>query len=261
MSAAVTRYLTGAPNEEIFGFCQGIRHGDLVWVAGQVGKDNSTGEMDGPTEFSNRLRRTVANIREAATELLGEDAKLFYTQAHVAMPLAEVWDDLAAGHRDLLGEAPASAVVTVKALAQPDYLVEVSAMAGVKEVDRIEDTGPIGGPLGSSRAVRVGDIVFLGGHSSLDADGVPVGATAAEQLDGAARSLGATLAEMGGSLGDCVAVNVWVAVEPGSEEAGDISAANRAHFGDDKPTSTLVFVPELPLGALVQLSATAVIPA
>jgi enamine deaminase RidA (YjgF/YER057c/UK114 family) len=261
MRAAPTRFLAGAPNEEIFGFCQGVRYGDLVWIAGQVGKDNSTGEMDGPAEFANRLRRAVANIREIAAELLGDQARLFYTQAHVAMPLAEVWDDLAAGHRDLLGDAPASAVVTVKALAQPDYLVEVSAMAGVKEVDRIEDTGPIGGPLGSSRAVRVGDLVFLGGHTSAGADGVPVGATAAEQLDGAARSLGATLAEMGGSLADCVAVNVWVAVDPGGDEVGDISAANRAHFGDKKPSSTLVFVPELPLGALVQLSATAVLPA
>jgi enamine deaminase RidA (YjgF/YER057c/UK114 family) len=261
MSAAPTRYLSGAPNEEIFGFCQGMRHSDLVWVAGQVGKDNSTGEMDGPTEFANRLRRTVANIREAATELLGEEAELLYTQAHVAMPLGEVWDDLAAGHRALLGEAPASAVLTVDSLAQPDYLVEVSAMAAVGEVERIEDTGPTGAPLGASRAVRAGDLVFLGGHTAAGEDGVPVGATAAEQLDGAARSLGGTLAEMGGSLADCVAVNVWVVGEPGSPEVGDISAANRAHFGAEKPTSTLVFVPELPLGALVQLSATAVLPA
>jgi 2-iminobutanoate/2-iminopropanoate deaminase len=261
VSAVTTRYLAGAPNEEIFGFCQGMRHGDLVWVAGQVGKDNSTGEMDGPAEFANRLRRTVANIREIAAELLGEDARLFYTQAHVAMPLGEVWDDLAAGHRELLAEAPASAVVPVKALAQPDYLVEVSAMAGVEEAVRIEDTGPVGGPLGTSSAVRVGDLVFLGGHTSAGADGVPVGATAAEQLEGAARSLAATLEAMGGGLGDCVAVNVWVAGEPGTPEAGDISAANRAYFGAEKPTSTLVFVPELPLGALVQLSATAVVPA
>ncbi len=258
--SARTRLLAGAPNEEHFGFSQGLRQDGFVAVSGQVGKDNSTGEMIGPTSFPNRIAVTMRNIRAIAEQLGGPAMRLVYVQAHVAVPLAPVWEQLAAEWRSSFGaDPPAVSVVTVDGLSRPDYLVEVSAMATTEPVTVLDDDGPIGAALGSARAVRVGDQVFLSGLLPLDASGALVGETVAEQFDAALNALQETLAELDVPIADVFVAYFWIAERPTPEGFEALAAVNRRFFGESKPTSTLVFVPELPFGALVQVTAVAVV--
>ncbi|MFN8231921.1 MAG: RidA family protein [Actinomycetota bacterium] len=260
--SAVERFTLGAPNEEIFGFCQGISVDDLVFVSGQVGKDNKTGEMVGPHDLAGRYARTIANIREIAGSLLPGLARLVDLQVHIAEPLARSWEQIIASQGDLLrdDECPAVSVVSVEGLARPDYLVEISAHATAADPDAVAVPTAIERALGGSRGVRLGDLVFLGGHLPVDDDGRVQGGSVPEQLDLVARRMDATLRELGASLADCVSVQLWIAEHPTPDGFDALSAVNSSHFGKSKPTSTLVFVPELPLGALVQLSAVAVSP-
>jgi enamine deaminase RidA (YjgF/YER057c/UK114 family) len=252
--------LAGAPNEEHFGFCQAIEHNGIIAISGQVGKDNATGEMRGPTTVENRVAGALDNVRTMLESLAGADARLVYLQAHVAVPLVEVWDALVAEcKRSLVLECPAVSIVPVDGLSRPDYLVEVSAVATKQPVSSLADQSPIGSVLGSSRAVRVGDQVFLSGHLPVDAAGEVVGATVAEQFEAVLAALKTTLGEVGAAITDVISVHIWIAARPTPEGFEELAAVNRRFFGASKPTSTLVFVPELPLGALVQVSAVAII--
>lgn|GEM_PF-1460355 len=260
--SAVERFALGAPNEAAFGFCQGISLGELVFVSGQVGKDNRTGEMVGPPDLAGRYARTIANVREIAGSLLSGLARLIHLQVHIAEPLARSWEQLVASQRDLLAadERPAVSVVPVEGLSRPDYLVEISAHATASEPDGIAAPTAAEAALGGSRGVRLGDLIFLGGHLPVDDAGTVQGGSVPAQLDLVIRRMDATLRELGATLADCVSVQLWIAARPTPAGFDALAKVNRSHFGAARPTSTLVFVPELPFGALVQLSAVAVSP-
>lgn len=258
------RLLSGAPNEELFGFAQAVRAGALVHVAGQVGKDNRTGAMVTEPGLAPRLARALANVREAAEGLGGARARLVALDVWLAVdPLAEretVADALRAAVGD---EAPATTLVAVAALASPDYLVEISAtaVAGEEaEVQLVQDGSELERLLGSSQAVRAGDHVYVAGQLALDESGALVHGTVPEQLARALDRFVDVLARAGARASDVVATTIAVA-EP-QDRAGfeAICDAHRAVFGASKPSATLVFVPTLPIpGATVQVSGIAVV--
>lgn len=259
------RLLSGAPNEELFGFAQAVRAGALVHVAGQVGKDNATGAMISAPGLAPRLARALANVREAAEGLGGPGTRLVALDVWLAVDPLAAHETVAQALRAAAGrDAPATTLVPVEALASPDYLVEVSAtaVAGEEaEVQLVQDGSELEGLLGASQAVRVGDHVYVGGQLALDASGALVPGTVAEQLARALARFLDVLARAGAREEDVVATTIAVA-EP-QDRAGfeAICAAHRAVFGASKPSATLVFVPALPVaGATVQVSGIAVVP-
>ena len=258
--------LSGAPNEELFGFSQAIELDGLIHVAGQVGKDNETGEMVGEPTLEGRLTQTLANV-VAAIEGLGSSAEeLVYLQTHVTMDLGANWATIAHVQRGVAGEArAASTVIEVAALASPDYLVEVSAIARAKGAEehmqrtRVRSGSVLELALGCSQAVRVGNQVFVSGQMSLDANGNVVGDSVGAQLDGAIASFERVVEEAGVRLADVVATHIFVTEHQDAEGFAAICDVHRAVFGASKPTSTLVFVPSLPIaGAKVQITGVAV---
>jgi 2-iminobutanoate/2-iminopropanoate deaminase len=253
MSGAL-RLLSGNPGEEAFGYSQGIRHGEVIAVSGQVGRDNPSGALLGPQTMENRCRTAIANVHAIAGE-----ARLVAVQAHITERLASAFDDLVAALRTTLApDAPALTLVPVAALASPDYLVEISAMATTGPVTTVTDHGPIGRAFGTSRAVSAGGQVHVGGQLPLGSDGEVVGSgTAAEHLDIALGNLAATLAAAGTRMEDVVSEHVFIAAELDADGFEALRAVHARWFAASKPTSTLLFVPELPFGALVQVSAVA----
>ncbi|HEX4242346.1 MAG TPA: Rid family hydrolase [Steroidobacteraceae bacterium] len=107
---------------------------------------------------------------------------------------------------------------------------------------------------GYSRAVRVGDQVFVSGTSArpphLEGDTYV-------QLQDAIRTVGASLADAGAELRHVVRTVIYVV------DMGDAVAVARAHneaFGDARPASTLVAVSSLtPTSARVEIEVTAVV--
>jgi enamine deaminase RidA (YjgF/YER057c/UK114 family) len=112
--------------------------------------------------------------------------------------------------------------------------------------------------VGYSRAVRVGDRIFVSGTTATDASGAVVGeGDLYAQTAQALRNIGAALVQAGASLRDVVRTRMFVIDISRWEEAG------RAHgeiFGEILPATTMVEVARLIDPAmLVEIEADAVL--
>jgi enamine deaminase RidA (YjgF/YER057c/UK114 family) len=100
-----------------------------IYVSGQVAVD-ARGEVVAPGDAPAQARQAFLNLRaalEAAGASIADVAKLTW---YVVGYRLELLPALAAARADVFGEhAPASTLIGVQALAQPEYLVEVEAVA------------------------------------------------------------------------------------------------------------------------------------
>ena len=96
---------------------------------------------------------------------------------------------------------------------------------------------PYEGKYGFSRVAVVGGFVLVGGTTSVNADGVVLGATPYDQTIEILRKVEHELGRVGASLRDVVQTRMYVTDISRSEEVG------RAHgdvFGDIRPLMTMV---------------------
>ena len=106
-----------------------------------------------------------------------------------------------------------------------------------------------------SAAVSAGHLVFVAAQLPVDARGVLVGGSAAEQARRALGALGHQLRSTGLSLDTVASVTVYL-VDPAYTAAVDDAFA--AFFCEPRPARTLVGVAWLPRGARLQIEAVAV---
>jgi enamine deaminase RidA (YjgF/YER057c/UK114 family) len=121
---------------------------------------------------------------------------------------------------------------------------------------RISSGSPWESTFGYSRAVRVGDQVFVGATVGRNADGSPaVGPYA--QARRALEIIETALAEAGGGLGDVVRTRFFVTDFADFDE---IARAHREVFGDIRPATSMVQISALIEPAYVlEIEADAVI--
>jgi enamine deaminase RidA (YjgF/YER057c/UK114 family) len=101
---------------------------------------------------------------------------------------------------------------------------------------------PYEGRFGFSRVVIAGPLVIVSGTTSVDPDGVVLGATPYEQAVEIFRKLSHELERAGASLSDVIQTRMYVTDISRGEEVG------RAHgeiFGDVRPLATMVEVSAL----------------
>ncbi len=110
-------------------------------------------------------------------------------------------------------------------------------------------------PIGPySQAVRAGDVVFLSGQIGIDPLTGRLEEGAEAQAVQALRNIRAVLASAGCSLSDIVTTTVLLA------DMGDFAAVNKVYsefFTDPFPARAAFQVAALPLGARVEIQATA----
>lgn len=109
-----------------------------------------------------------------------------------------------------------------------------------------------------SQGIRIGDLVYTAGQIALDPEtGQMVEGDVAAQTEQVLRNLTAVLESARTSLAHVVKTTVFL------QQMSDFAAMNEVYarvFGDTRPARSTVTVAGLPLGALVEIEAVALVP-
>jgi reactive intermediate/imine deaminase len=120
-----------SPYEDIIGFSRAVRTGDLVFVSGTVawGPD---GKLVGKGDVYAQAKQTLANIEGYLHEAGASLRDVVRTRIYLTD--MSRWEEVARAHREAFADAPpASSLLELSALADPDMLVEIEAVAVVSD--------------------------------------------------------------------------------------------------------------------------------
>ena len=235
---------SGRSLEKLAHYSRAVRVGDMVLQSGTTAIDRE-GNVRGVGEVAKQVE-AIMTIAEwsmgKAGGKLGDvvRSRIFVTDIGVG---AEVGRALARYFRDV---RPAATLVQVNRLARPDQLVEI-------ELDAVDRAGATGRRISSgraiedeyaySRAVRVGDRVFVSGSTALNARGVVEGkGDMYRQTRSIMDTIFMALEQAGATREDLVYTKTYL-TDLG--RAADYTRAWLEALGDVRPTSTLLGIPAL----------------
>ena len=123
---------TGAPWESIAGYSRAIRAGNTIYVTGTTSLD-AKGTLIHKGDAAAQTLRVFEIIAQALGGLGATLDDVVRTRMYVTN-IARDWEAVARVHGEALGHVrPATTMVEVKALIDPDMLVEIEAEAIVPE--------------------------------------------------------------------------------------------------------------------------------
>jgi enamine deaminase RidA (YjgF/YER057c/UK114 family) len=118
---------TGAPWESIVGYCRAVRIGAHVAVTGTAAVGEN-GEVVGVGDANVQTRRCLEIIEKALKDAGASLSDVVRTRIYVTD--ISQWEAVGRAHGDVFGEVyPATTMVEVSALIDPDMLVEIEADA------------------------------------------------------------------------------------------------------------------------------------
>ncbi|MEX2531922.1 MAG: RidA family protein [Gemmatimonadota bacterium] len=130
MTQPRTRTRSASPFEARIGFCRAVRDGDIIAVSGTapIGPDGRTAGVGDPAEQTRRCFRIV----QEALESLGASLEdVIRTRVYITR--LEDWEAIGSAHGEIFGDIPpASTILQVQGLLDPEWRVEVEADAVVR---------------------------------------------------------------------------------------------------------------------------------
>ena len=118
---------SGSPYEPLIGFSRAVRVGAAVYVSGTVAWGDD-GKLAAPGDVYGQARQAIRNIEKALAEAGADLSDVVRTRIFVT-DISRL-DDAARAHGEAFGQIrPASTMVQVAALADPQMLVEIEAVA------------------------------------------------------------------------------------------------------------------------------------
>jgi len=250
---------SGRTLEQTAHYSRAVRVGDTVLQAGTTAIDRK-GDVRGVGDVTKQVEAIMAiaewSIGKAGGRL--DDvvrSRIYVTDMKVADQAARA---IARRFRDV---RPASTLVEVRGLARPEQLVEIEleAVDGAgKSARRIGSGRSIEDQYAYSRAVRVGDRVFISGSTALNArGGIDGPGDMYRQTRSTLDTIFAALAEAGGTPADLVYTKSFFT---DLSHMADYTRAWLEAFGDVRPTSTTLGIPALLRPELlVEIEAEAII--
>ncbi|MEM9904234.1 MAG: RidA family protein [Cyanobacteria bacterium P01_D01_bin.44] len=125
------RHFTGTPWESKVGYCRALRAGKMIFVSGTapVAEDGST---FAPYDAYAQTHRCFEIIQKALESMNSTLADVVRTRLYVTD--IGRYEEIARAHQECFGDhPPASTLVEVKGLINPDMLIEIEADAMVTE--------------------------------------------------------------------------------------------------------------------------------
>ncbi len=234
---------SGRQLEQLAHYSRALRVGDTVLQSGTTAIDrqgNVRGEGDVAQQVDAIMRIAAWSMGKAGGRL--DDvvrSRIYVTDIGVGDAAAR------AVARYFRNARPAATLVQVSGLARPTQLVEIEldAVDGAGEsAQRISSGGPLEEVYAYSRAVRVGDRVFISGSTALKAGGVEGAGDIYRQTRATMDTIFRAMADAGGVPGDLVYTKTYLT------DLGQSSEYTRAFvdaLGDVRPVSTLLGIPAL----------------
>lgn len=131
MSKTIQRIFSGAPWEKQVGYCRAVKVGNCISVSGTapIGAD---GKVFEPGNGYAQAKRCIEIIERALIELGSDLSQVTRTRLYVSD--IRRWAEYGKAHREAFGKhPPATSMVEVKSLIDPQMLIEIEADA-VSEV-------------------------------------------------------------------------------------------------------------------------------
>ena len=121
------KMFSGTPWELMMGYARAVQVGDTVYVSGTTGTDPS-GKVLAPGDAYAQTVQSIRNIENALKRLgLGLE---HVVRTRVYLTQMDRWEEVAKAHVEIFGQIhPATSLIGVSRLVDPEMLVEIEAVA------------------------------------------------------------------------------------------------------------------------------------
>ena len=127
MKVKRSKIFSGTPWEPKVGYARAVQVGETVFVSGTTGTDQ-TGKVLSPRDVYAQTVQAIRNI-EAALKRLGLSLE-HVVRTRIYLTEIDRWEEVARAHAEFFAEVhPATSLIGVSRLVDPEMLVEIEAVA------------------------------------------------------------------------------------------------------------------------------------